>query len=118
MTAAAFEAGSVAVIVMAFAPWAMATEIVNAPLLSAVVDDELWLTVFSTWTVLLPWVRPLISTLVPFTRDPSLGEVIVIFGLVVSSTYVTGLDGSLSPPGPTIVAVNTFVPFLRPTPGS
>ena len=113
----ALEAGSVAVIVIAFSPAVMATVIVKAPLLSAVVVTDVWLLPFWARIVLLPWVRPLMSTLLPLTFVPSLGETIVSFGLAVSSTIVTGLDGELSPPGPTIVAVNTFVPLSSLTPG-
>ena len=70
-------------------------------------------------SVLRPWVWPTTVTDRALTTALFLGVLIVTLGLVVSRMNATLADGSDSRSfGPTIVAVNVFVPGLRLTPGT
>ncbi len=71
---------------MWFVPVVSARLSTNVPSAAAVPVIEALLSLLCAMSVDRPWTLPLMSTFLPFTFAPFLGDVTVIFGLPVSST--------------------------------
>ena len=114
----ALPAGSVAVTEIAFDPSASGRTTWKAPVPSATpiaVRPLASLRARDCWTC--PASCPAIVTEVPLTVALSSGDEMAILGFVVSRTYVTIGDASLSPPGPTTVAEKSLRPGWSVTSG-
>ncbi len=108
-----FPAGSVAVRAMPFVPELIGTSTEKVPSPPAVAVAAVPFASLRATTVDRPCVFPVMVTVSPFTVAPSSGALTVTFGLLMSSTNVINDELSLSPPGPTSVAVTLLRPFSR-----
>src|SRR5260370_38991734 len=91
-----WPAGSVAVTWILFEPVPSGTAIVNAPLPSAAPATVAFVVTLRRLSVLRAWVFPTTDTVLALTTASALGELIVIFGFVVSRMWLTAAADSRS----------------------